>query len=112
MHMGLTSLLVGACARSCVYHPPSRCTIKGSNQRLRQHHCNTILYALLLVWGVCKVCHVSANFVHGSRPLHPSLGRLPTDDHAYEARKEKEKELEEERRGAAAALSHNEFMYI
>lgn len=38
--------------------------------------------------------------------------RLPTDDHAYEARKERERELEEERKGAAAALSHNEFMYI
>jgi E3 ubiquitin-protein ligase AIP2 len=42
-------------------------------------------------------------------PNHP--GRLPTDDHAYEARKERAAAEEEDRRGAAAALSHNEFMY-
>ncbi|KAI8469684.1 MAG: hypothetical protein J3K34DRAFT_385703 [Monoraphidium minutum] len=36
---------------------------------------------------------------------------LPTDDTAYEARKERERELEEDRRGAANALTHNEFMY-
>ncbi|KAF6265544.1 ABI3-interacting protein 2-2 [Scenedesmus sp. NREL 46B-D3] len=37
---------------------------------------------------------------------------LPTDDHAYEARKEREAEEAEAQRGAAAALSHNEFMYM
>ena len=45
------------------------------------------------------------------RPSRPPNKRLPTDDHAYEARKEREAELEEERRGAAAALSHKEFLY-
>jgi hypothetical protein len=37
---------------------------------------------------------------------------LPTDDPVYEAKKEREQEEEEERRGAANAVSHNEFMYI
>eukprot|EP00775_Hariotina_reticulata_P005127 gene5127-5367_t len=37
---------------------------------------------------------------------------LPTDDHAYEARKEREAEEAEAQRGAANALSHNEFMWI
>ncbi|XP_074320815.1 E3 ubiquitin-protein ligase AIP2 [Silene latifolia] len=37
---------------------------------------------------------------------------LPTDDHKYESRKEREKELEEERRGAANAVREGEFMYI
>eukprot|EP00878_Enallax_costatus_P002103 GHUV01002270.1.p1 GENE.GHUV01002270.1~~GHUV01002270.1.p1 ORF type:complete len:347 (+),score=121.21 GHUV01002270.1:142-1182(+) len=37
---------------------------------------------------------------------------LPTDDWKYEARKEREAEEEEARQGAAAALSHNEFMYV
>jgi hypothetical protein len=49
------------------------------------------------------------------RPNLPLAGpppRLPTDDHAYEARKEREREEEEDRRGAAAAVSHKEFMYI
>ena len=45
-------------------------------------------------------------------PARPRARRLPTDDDAYEARKEREKELEEDRKGAAAALTHNEFMYI
>lgn len=37
---------------------------------------------------------------------------LPTDDHVYEARKERQAAEDEDRRGAAAALSHNEFMYV
>lgn len=37
---------------------------------------------------------------------------LPTDDHAYEARKEREAQDAEDRKGAANALSHNEFAYI
>jgi len=37
---------------------------------------------------------------------------LATDDHHYEAAKEREREEAEERAGAANALSHNEFMYI
>jgi hypothetical protein len=37
---------------------------------------------------------------------------LPTDDHQYEIEKERKKEQEEERRGAANAVSHNEFLYI
>lgn len=45
-------------------------------------------------------------------PPEQTPKRLPTDDHAYEARKEREAEMEEERRGAAAAVSHKEFMYI
>ena len=37
---------------------------------------------------------------------------LPTDDHAYEARKERDALEAEERRGGENALSHNEFAYI
>lgn len=37
---------------------------------------------------------------------------LPTDDHAYEARKEREAEEAEAARGAANAQSHNDFMYV
>jgi E3 ubiquitin-protein ligase AIP2 len=37
---------------------------------------------------------------------------LPTDDTAYERKKEKQKEEEEERKGAANAVSHNDFLYI
>jgi hypothetical protein len=37
---------------------------------------------------------------------------LPTDDHAYEARKEREAQDAEDAKGAANALSHNEFAYI
>jgi E3 ubiquitin-protein ligase AIP2 len=37
---------------------------------------------------------------------------LPTDDPKYEARKELEAELEEERRGAANAVRGGEHMYI
>jgi hypothetical protein len=37
---------------------------------------------------------------------------LPTDDHSYESRKEREAQEAEDRKGAANALSHNEFAYI
>ncbi|KAI3983652.1 hypothetical protein MKX01_042488 [Papaver californicum] len=37
---------------------------------------------------------------------------LPTDDHNYESRKERDKEAEEERKGAANALRGGEFMYV
>lgn len=37
---------------------------------------------------------------------------LRTDDHAYESWKEREKEAEEERKGAANALRGGEFMYV
>ncbi|KAL4432418.1 hypothetical protein ABPG77_001717 [Micractinium sp. CCAP 211/92] len=37
---------------------------------------------------------------------------LPTDDWRYEHRKERERQEDEERRGAANAVSHNEFLYI
>jgi E3 ubiquitin-protein ligase AIP2 len=37
---------------------------------------------------------------------------LPTDDWRYEDRKERARVEEEERRGAANAVSHNEFLYI
>ncbi|GMH28469.1 hypothetical protein Nepgr_030312 [Nepenthes gracilis] len=47
---------------------------------------------------------------HNSCPI--CRHELPTDDHAYESWKEREKEEEEERRGAANALRGGEFMYI
>lgn len=37
---------------------------------------------------------------------------LPTDDHKYEADKERQAEEDADRRGAQNALSHNEFAYI
>jgi E3 ubiquitin-protein ligase AIP2 len=37
---------------------------------------------------------------------------LPTDDVRYEARKEREAQEEEDRKGAANAQSHNDFMYV
>ncbi|KAL9258069.1 E3 ubiquitin-protein ligase AIP2-like protein [Drosera capensis] len=47
---------------------------------------------------------------HNSCPI--CRHELPTDDHAYESWKEREKELEEERRGAGNALHGGEFMYV
>eukprot|EP01018_Ginkgo_biloba_P027887 Gb_40322 [translate_table: standard] len=37
---------------------------------------------------------------------------LKTDDHEYESRKEREKEAEEERKGAANAIRGGEYMYV
>ncbi|KAK9672016.1 hypothetical protein RND81_12G070300 [Saponaria officinalis] len=47
---------------------------------------------------------------HNSCPI--CRHELPTDDHKYESWKEREMELEEERRGAANAVRGGEFMYI
>lgn len=47
---------------------------------------------------------------HNSCPI--CRHELRTDDHAYESRKEREREAEEERKGAANALRGGEFMYV
>ncbi|KAF4386300.1 hypothetical protein G4B88_003517 [Cannabis sativa] len=47
---------------------------------------------------------------HNSCPI--CRHELRTDDHAYESWKEREKEAEEERKGAANALHGGEYMYV
>ncbi|KAG9138253.1 hypothetical protein Leryth_001462 [Lithospermum erythrorhizon] len=47
---------------------------------------------------------------HNSCPI--CRHELQTDDHAYESRKEREREAEEDRKGAANAVRGGEYMYV
>ncbi|XP_004291272.1 PREDICTED: E3 ubiquitin-protein ligase AIP2 [Fragaria vesca subsp. vesca] len=47
---------------------------------------------------------------HNSCPI--CRHELETDDHAYESRKEREREAEEDRKGAANAVRGGEYMYV
>lgn len=47
---------------------------------------------------------------HNSCPI--CRHEMPTDDHEYERQKERDREAEEERKGAENALRGGEFMYL
>lgn len=78
--------------RSC---PPTTRSGMHLFESFSPHKAHTVLTLLPLFW-----------------PLAYAFQELPTDDPHYEARKEREAEQEEERRGAANAVRGGEYMYI
>lgn len=64
----------------------------------------------MIRYEICLILSLMWQDEHNSCPI--CRYELQTDDHAYESWKEREKEAEEERKGAANALRGGEFMYV
>lgn len=62
----------------------------------------------MLYWCVRSLCVLQDE--HNSCPI--CRHELRTDDHAYETWKEREREAEEERKGAENAVRGGEYMYV
>lgn len=64
----------------------------------------------MIRYKMCSVLSFMWQDEHNSCPI--CRHELQTDDHAYESWKEREKEAEEERKGAENAIRGGEYMYV
>lgn len=64
----------------------------------------------MIRYKVCSILSFMWQDEHNSCPI--CRHELQTDDHAYESWKEREKEAEEERKGAENAIRGGEYMYV